>query len=203
LQSISTTSDDGHTESSSAGPFKDLSRSRGAFMRFVAFPHATHPYSGSHSVLRFNISNNSRKSRISRKILGIARCTFGVQLDANTRKCTSRPIANHGAQSSSSDVCRRDNARECETRPFARRLPSTRRQKTTTNSVTELSCTALCVVETQEEDDKFRDGFVTATRNCYTLAGNGPVPVCNEHLGLEWCIYCLILLYSRQVLSGS
>ncbi len=67
-----------------------------------------------------------------------------------------------------------------ETRPFAPRLPSTRRQKTTTNSVTELSCTALCVVQPQEEDDKFRDGFVTATRNCYTLPGNGPVPLCNE-----------------------
>jgi len=39
-------------------------------------------------------NNNSRKSPISRRILRIARCTFGVQLDANTRKCTSRPIAN-------------------------------------------------------------------------------------------------------------
>lgn len=108
-----------------------------------------------------------------------------------------------GPQSSPSDVCRRDNARESEIRPFARRLPSTRRQKTTTNSVTELSCTALCVVQPQEEDNKFRDGFVTVTRNCYNLPGNGPVPLCNEYLGLEWCIYCLILLYSRQVLSGS
>jgi hypothetical protein len=50
--------------------------------------------------LRFIINNNSRKSPISRRILGIARCKFGVQLDINTRKCASRPIANHGAQGS-------------------------------------------------------------------------------------------------------
>jgi hypothetical protein len=105
-----------------------------------------------------------------------------------------------GPQSSPSDVCRHDNVRESETRPLARRPPPAEDDD---NSGTELSCTALCVVQPQEEDNKFRDGFVTVTRNCYTLPRNGTVPSCNEYLGLEWCIYWLILLYSRQVLSGS
>jgi hypothetical protein len=103
-----------------------------------------------------------------------------------------------GPQSSPSDVCRHDNVRESETRPLGTSSPAGRRRR----QIPGQNCHVQhCVwYNPQEEDNKFRDGFVTVTRNCYTLPRNGPVPVCNEYLGLEWCIYCLILLYSRQVL---
>jgi hypothetical protein len=104
----------------------------------------------------FIINNNSRKSPISRRILGITRCTFGLQLDANTRKCTSRPIANRqgtgiGDRTSlGAHSRRRPKSVVTTTCGRARHAPwhvVFRRQKTMTNSGTELSCTALCVVQ--------------------------------------------------------
>jgi hypothetical protein len=104
----------------------------------------------------FIINNNSRKSPISRRILGIARCTFGVQLDANTRKCTSRPIANRqgtgiGDRTSlGAHSRRRPTSVVTTTCARARHAPLARRPPPA------------------EDDDKFRDRTVMYSTVCGT-----------------------------------